>query len=223
MTRTANAKIAGFTFLFYIAAGLTSVYLHSKAMSAEGTAAILASVAAHATDMRVSIVLELLECFCALVLAVTMYGITRSEDNELAVFAMVCRVAEGVVGAAGLQGTLGLLWLATAGAATPDAATVNALGAYFLMPPQNAMLGAPFFAVGSAIFSYLMLRGRMIPIPLAWLGVFASVLLVVTLPLQLAGFFTGPMALYVWMPMLVFEVPLALWLLFKGVNENAGK
>jgi hypothetical protein len=50
---------------------------------------------------------------------------------------------------------------------------------------------ATFFAVGSTLFSWLLLRGRMIPVPLAWLGVLASVLLVVLLPLEAAGFVWG--------------------------------
>ena len=80
-----------------------------------------------------------------------------------------------------------------------------------------------FFAVGSTLFSWLLLRGRMIPIPLAWLGVIASVLLVLILPLQLTGLFGGPtdwsasVTWLVWLPMLVYEVVLALWLLIKGV------
>jgi hypothetical protein len=78
-------------------------------------------------------------------------------------------------------------------------------------------LTATFFAVGSALFSWLFLRGRMIPSPLAWLGVVASVLLVVCLPLQLAGWLAGPITRLMWLPMLAFEVPLGLWLLIKGV------
>ena len=57
----------------------------------------------------------------------------------------------------------------------------------------------------------------MIPVPLAWLGVVASVLLVVDLPLELAGFLDGPVGWLTWLPMLVFEVALGLWLLIKGV------
>ena len=67
------------------------------------------------------------------------------------------------------------------------------------------------------IFSYLLLRGRLVPVPLAWLGVFASVLVVVAFPLQLVGLFKGPLTTYMWMPMFAFEVPLGLWLLIKGV------
>ena len=55
---------------------------------------------------------------------------------------------------------------------------------------------------------------------LAWLGVLASVLLVVLLPAQLAGFLRGAVTSWMWMPMLVFEVAAALWLLVKGVPSR---
>lgn len=87
-----------------------------------------------------------------------------------------------MLGAASLPEMERLLWLATtgAGAGVPDVATASALGAFLLMP--GTPIGATFFAVGSTIFSYLLLRGRLVPVPLAWLGVLASVLLVVGLP-----------------------------------------
>lgn len=75
--------------------------------------------------------------------------------------------------------------------------------------------------MGSTLFSYLLLRGRMIPVALAWLGVVASLLLVIGLPLQLFGSsrsFAGLVGWLMWMPMLVFEVWLALRFLIKGVS-----
>ena len=220
MTRTTNARIAGSTFLFYIAAGISSAVLFGRATSGEGVAAKLAGIAQHASDVRITVLLDLLCCFSALVLAVTLYAITREEDPDLAMLALTCRVGEGVIGAVGILSTLGLLWLATAaGASAPDTSAAHALGAFLLR--GNVALTATFFAVGSTLFSYLLLRGRMIPIPLAWLGVVASVLLVVGLPLQLAGFLRGPVTSIIWLPMLAFEVPLALWLLIKGVAMSA--
>jgi len=165
-SRLIYARVAGFTFLFYIAAGITSLALGDQTP---------------ATD-----VLSLLTSFSALVLGVTLYMITREQGPGLALLAMMCRVIEAI----------------------PGEATI-------------------FFAVGSTLFSWLLLRGRMIPVALAWLGVLASILLVVILPLQLAGLFGGPMAWsssvtwLVWLPMLVFEVVLALWLLIKGVARPA--
>ncbi len=221
MTRATNARIAGFTFLFYIAVGMTSMYLFDRATSAVGTAATLAHIAEHSSDLRINILLDLLQCFSAIVLAVALYGITRDEDHELAMLGLACRVGEGVVGAIGIPRELGLLWIATTGPGAPDAVSAHAIGTYLLMPALNIPIGAIFFAVGSAIFSYLLLRGRMVPVPLAWLGVLASVLLVVCFPLQLAGFLTGPVTGYMWMPMLVFEIALALWLVIKGVAAPA--
>jgi hypothetical protein len=219
MTRATNARIAGFTFLFYIAIGITSTILMSRATSAEGIAAMIAHVAGHELDVRIDILLELLQSVSAFVLAVTLYAITRDVDHELAMLGLTCRIAEGVIGAIGIPKELGMLWLASAAtrAHAPDPAAANALGAFLLMPDPNPPIGAIFFAVGSTIFSYLLLRGRMVPVSLARLGVFASALLVVGLPLQLAGFFTGPLTGYQWLPALVFEILLALWLLIKGV------
>ncbi len=216
MTRATNARIAGFTLLAYIAAGITSMVLFRRATGGAGLAAKLAGLAAHATDAGVLVVLGLVQCFSAVVLAVTLYAITRDQDGDLAMLGLVCRVVEGVIAALAIPAILTLFWLATAGGAdAPDTAAAHALAAYLLR--DDVALTATFFAVGSTAFAYLLLRGRMIPVPLAWLGLVASVVLVVGLPLQLAGWLHGPIASLMWLPMLAFEVPLGLWLLARGV------
>jgi hypothetical protein len=215
MTRKTNARIAGFTFLFYIAVGITSMVLSGRATAGEGTAAKLASIAQHATYVRITVILTLLAAFSALVLAVTLFAITRDEDPDLAMLAMMCRVAEGITGVF-VAGTLGLLWLATtSGANAPDSAAAQTLAA-FLLRMDAWSPAAILFAVGSTLFSSLLLRGRMIPVAMAWLGVFASVLLVVILPLQLVGLARAPITTFMWLPALVFELGLAVWLLIKG-------
>ena len=221
MTRATNARIAGFTFLAYIAAGITSMVLFARATHGEGVAAQLVTMAQHATDVRLTILLNLLMNLSALVLAVTLYAITREQDRDLAMLALTCRVAEGIAGM-DVSGTLGLLWLATASEATAlDAGAASAIGAFFLKTGETMGPSATFFAVGSTLFTWLLLRGRMIPVALARLGVLASVLLVVCLPLVLAGLLGGPVTSFMWLPMLLFEVVLALWLIIKGVRPPA--
>ena len=110
MTRTTNARVAGFTFLFYIASGMASLALAARP---------------HATD-----VLSVCTALSALVLGVTLYSLTREQDSDLALLALVCRVIEA-------------------------------------MPGTGQGMGAIFFAVGSTLFCFLLLRGRMIPGPLA--------------------------------------------------------
>jgi Domain of unknown function (DUF4386) len=163
MTRRTNARVAGFTFLLYIAAGITSLVLSGRPQ---------------ATD-----VLSLITSLSALVLGVTLYAITREQDRDLALIALGCRIIEAIPGHA----------------------------------------GAFFFAVGSTLFSWLLLKGRMIPSALAWLGVIGSAFLVVVLLLQRANVFGGATSWYsgatwvIWFPLLVFEIALGLWLIVKGV------
>src|SRR5258705_4716819 len=216
MTRATNARLAGFSFLFYIAVAFPAMTLMNRAAAGDGVAAKLAGIAQHTGDVRLAIVLSLLGSLSALVLGVTLYVITRDQDPDVAMLGMMCRVGEGVIGAVATTSTLGLLWLATnSGTDAADSAATRVLGGFLLS--DSPLVSATFFAVGSTLFSWLLLRGRMIPVALAWLGVVASLLLVVGLPLQLAGVLGGPVAQALWLPMAAFEIPLGVWLLIKGV------
>jgi hypothetical protein len=160
MTVRTNVRIAGVTFLVYIAAGIISLQL-----------------AGHAAATAI---LAIMMSFSALVLGVTLYALTHVVDRDLALLALTCRVIE-------------------AGPGT----------------------GEIYFAVASTIFSWLLLRGRMIPASLAWLGVIASGLLVVLLLLRpafgTAMGWSSPVTWAIWLPLLVFELTLAVWLIVKGV------
>jgi hypothetical protein len=166
VTLRTNARVAGFTYWIYFAAGIAGLLL--------------------AGNTPVTAVLSLVTSFSALVLGVTLYAITREQDPDLAMVGLTCRVIEAAPGH-----------------------------------------GEIYFAVGSTVFCWLLLRGRMIPVALAWLGVIASALLVLLLPAQLAGFFGGPRAWSspvtwaVWLPLLVFELTFAAWLIVKGVAAPA--
>ena len=232
MTRRTNAKAVGFAFLVYIAAALSGMILSSRAASGEGIAARLAGIARHAPIMRLAVVLGLVGCFCALVLAVTLYAITRDQDPDLALLAMTCLFANGVIGAVSLPRDVGKLWLATAaGTDAPDPAANEgsvgfelraAMGALLMkLPNWNPTVGETFFAVGCMIFAWLLLRGLMVPVALAGLGVFASILPVILLPVRLVGIPLGPANELMWLPMLVFEVVLAFWLIFIGAAVPA--
>ena len=214
MTRTSNSRLAGFMFLFYIATGVAGMVLFAA------TSKGLASIAQHATLVRAEAVYALLMMMNPFILAVALYALTRDYDRELALLALVCRIAEGMVVIANAAATRALLAAATAatGASAGDAAAANALGSALLhVRGFGALFGAALFAIGSTIYCYLFLRARSIPLWLAWLGVLASVLLVIGLPLQLAGLLAAPATSLMWIPMAVFEVTFGLWLLIKGV------
>jgi hypothetical protein len=164
MTRMTNARIAGFTFLFYLAVGLSSLAVPRTAST--------------------SALFQMLTSFSAMLLGVTLYSITSRQDRDIAMLGLVSRIVEAVPG----EGTI-------------------------------------YAAVGCLLFFWLFLRGRMIPLALAWFGVVSSSLMVMFLPLQILGFFGGPgswQSPVTWVmafPLLLFEVTLGLWLIIKGVAE----
>ena len=216
MTRRTNATIAGIAYLLYIAVAYPSMVLSSRATSGDGMAAKLANMAVHATDVRLTTVLSLIGAICALVLAVTLYALTREQDRDLAMLGLTCRVAEGAIGAASIPTTLGLLAIATAsGTSAPDPAAAGVLGTFVLS--QSWLIGAAFFAVGSTLFSWLLLRGRMVPVWLGGLGVIASGVVSIGLPLQVMEVLPGLVTQLMWIPVAVFELVLAVWLIVKGV------
>jgi Domain of unknown function (DUF4386) len=174
MTRTAAARIAGFTFLAYIVVGVASMggIFH-------GPAAEVATYAQNAS---------------AVILALTLFVVTRVEQAVVAALGMIFRLAEGALGSA-----LHLTGIALS---------------------HPTVVSATLFAIGSTFFCWLLLRGRMLPRALAWIGVFASVILVIGLPLQLGGQLDAPLTMLMWMPMLAFEVPGGLWLLVNGVPPS---
>ena len=200
MSRGTNARIAGATFLVYIAAGITGL--------------------AVPTGVLVDIVLSFMMCFSALVLAVTLYAITRDVDPHLAMMGLVCRAGEGILGAMFMPAQAALRSLGTSTPTAPDRASAEAIQRFVASAGSfNTVISAMFFAVGSLAFCYLFLRGRVVPAALAWIGLVASVVLVIGLPLRLAGFVHRPVTDIMWLPMLAFEVPVGLWLIAKGVGE----
>jgi hypothetical protein len=163
MTRRTNATVAGIIVLVYIAAGIATMAVSRRANAAAA--------------------LTLATSFCAIVLGVTLYAITRDQDQDLALLALLCRVIESIPGHGG---------------------------------------GAIYFAVGSTLFCWLLLQGRMIPAALAGFGVVASALLVVLFVLNSAGLsapganWSSSLTWLIWLPMLVFELTCAVWLIVKG-------
>lgn len=223
VTRTTNARIAAITLILYIVVGIAGMVVSRGATAGVG-AARLTGMVQHAPQLRASALLGFLTCFVALTLGVALYALTRDEDRDLAMLALLCRVAEGVVGAFSIPLSLGLLSMLVA---TPEAANDTAVQSLstFLSAARRTIpiIAATFFAVGSLLFSWLLVRGRIVPAVLGWVGVVSSLLLVVCLPLQLAAVLGGTVVNLMWIPMAVFEIWLAVWLLIKGTATPAAR
>jgi len=80
-------------------------------------------------------------------------------------------------------------------------------------------VGIFFFGLGSTVFSYLWFQSRYVPRALAAWGVFSSVLVAIcTFAFVIFPKLDDLLDPWCYMPILIFETALPLWLLLKGLR-----
>lgn len=218
MAERTDSKIAGCAYLSYILFTMLSSILFAKATAGHDTSQTLVNLARMISTARITVLLDLLQTLCALVLAVTLYRLVQAVNPTVALLAMLLRVGEGLLGSLPLLSKLELMRLAT----TPPidvAQTSNylALGNQILHRPDDGF--SQFcFVVGGFLFAGLLLRGRLIPRWLAWIGVVTIGVQLVCVPLHIASMIPGSLVELLWLPILLYEIPLGVWLIARGIK-----
>ena len=214
MSSRIAARLAGALFLFVIVTVLVASALQGEAGG--DAAETLRAVSDRTLPYRASIVALLVATVASLALGATLYAVTRRQDENLAMLALVCRVAEAGPYVVQIVGALALLSLSRSPGATE--LTLAALAADAVSWGVN--IGATLFAVSSAVFAYLLLRARAIPMFLSVTGLVASLILAVAVPVETAAGATTAegMSILLWLPMFVFEIGAGFWLVFKGAR-----
>lgn len=216
------ARVAGFMFLFLIATVIASSVLIGG-VEGDEISKTLRNVSDDSFRVRLGVLFLIVGGISTLILAAALYAVTKHEDRNLAILALSCRAVEAGLYAIGIISALTLLSLSEQ---TTTASTGEPTAAYTLgdiVSDVNAWgtnVGAAFFAVGSLLYSYLLLKARSIPVALSVLGVIASLILIVGVPLQTAGgqaTAEGTPAV-IWIPMIIFEISTGLWLFVRGAN-----
>jgi uncharacterized protein DUF4386 len=217
VTQRAEARTAGFAYLSYIVFTMSSTMIYGKATAGDGVMQRLSSLSQMISQVRVTVLLDLLQVVCALVLAVTLYRLTKVVDPTLAMLAMMFRVGEGLIGSSSIVSKLEVMRLATG--STMDAASARFFGNYIFNRPDE-LFSEFCFVVGGFVFAYLFLRGRLIPTLLAWIGVVAIGIQMVCVPLHTAAFIGRATVDMLWLVILAYEIPLGFWLIIKGVKNS---
>jgi hypothetical protein len=216
------ARLAGFMFLFLIATVLASSFLLSGVEEPE-ISNTFRNISQDIFRIRLSTYLLIVSSISTLILATMLYIITKRQDENLAILALLCRATEAALYAMGITSVFALLFLSEgiATASENELASARVLGELVSSVENlSTNIGAIFFAVGSTLYSYLFFKARSIPAPLAGLGLVASLMLVVGVPLQTAaGHSTvAGASAAIWIPMFVFEISTGSWLLIKGAK-----
>jgi|ERR1039458_8636825 hypothetical protein len=215
------ARLAGFMYLFIIAAYLLGAYVTSRFEVPGNIAETAHRIMEYELLYRFGLALGLLNALCAVLLAMGLYVAVKAIDKNLALLALAFELVYVAVG-----GVLNLidfvflkLHIGLDSVSALDAKQLSALvDLHSYADSVGLNITCIFYGAGSILFFYLFLKSNYIPRILAALGLFGSVLVPLTGFASLIVPQPAKMLQLGWLPIFVAEISVGLWLLFKGIN-----
>ncbi|MGB7093832.1 MAG: DUF4386 domain-containing protein [Anaerolineales bacterium] len=220
-THIRTARIVGALFLIAIVASLVGgIWLETFLTSPD----YLSSISGNRTQVAMGVLLELTNGLAVIGIAVAMYPIFRKQYEALALGYVALRIIEAVIIVAAVISPLALIALSQEyiNAGAPDTSYFQTLGTSLLAVRAiwvSTML-AIFFGLGALLFYYLLYQSKLVPRFISVWG-FISVALVLTWNLLETFGIRISAGIILALPMILNEIFLGIWLIFKGFNSSA--
>lgn len=218
------AKIAGLAILTAILVVIVGNYgCNFRLIIPDNAVETARNILAHETLFRFNVALNLVYVLCLAGIASALYVLLRPVNHTLSLIAALSRVVLALMWCVLALNCLGALRILgnTTYLKVMDTAQLQALARLNLASGHDAYyVGLPFWAIASTICSCLFFVSRYIPKGLAVAGILSSAWCVfcafsfVVFP----SFGETVNASWFDMPMLLFEIVLGFWLLFKKIR-----
>ena len=212
-----TARIVGVLFIIATVAYSIGVYLIESLIDDPD---YLINVSENENRVIIGALLVLIDAVAVASIAIVIYPILKKHNEALALGYVGARIIEGVLFIVAILAILTLLTLSQefVKAGAPDVSYYQTLGDLLLAVRHYAynVLWPITLGLGALIFYYLLYQSKLIPrwlsvwgliaaplFPVAWLSLFGS---------TISGFFL--------LPLVVNEMVLAVWLIFKGFNPQ---
>ena len=216
------ARVVGFLYIFQMATAVFGQSFVRDSMIIRGDAVRSAqNILAHERLFRLSIAGDLITYTGVIVLMWALYVVVRPIHRNLALLAVLFRVAEtAVLCVATVNSLVVLKLLKGATLETFTAGQRSSLAALAIQTQGLGMsVGFVLLGLGSTVFAYLLWKSRYVPRALAALGIFSSLVLAfVTLAILAFPGLGETLGIAYMGPMGIYEVGLGLWLLIRGIR-----
>jgi hypothetical protein len=208
---------------FFTAFDVTGVVIISRITGSGSFFDTAHSIATWETLYRIALVCGLVGNLSTILLAIGLYVTLKPVDGNLALTALLFRLAESVIGGIGV--VLGFATLQIYLTSNTSGFDANQLGTLADLVSRTSWAGTEvsvvFFAVGSSLFFYLFLKSAYIPRILATWGALGSLLCMAAFVSSLlvphwAELLTGVGGV----PIGVAEPIVGLWLLIRGISVH---
>src|SRR5258708_16269215 len=218
-TQRAYARFAGLMYFVVLVFDIAGAVIVSSIAGNGNFVETSHRIMASETLYRIGLCCALAGSLSTILLAIGLYVAVKPADGNLAMTALLFRVAEAAIGGMGIVIAFTVLQIHLA-ANHANAFSTNQLGALAdLSSGVGTQVSAIFFCVGSTIFFYVFLRSNYIPRVLSAWGIFASLVYAVVWFVSLIlPQYSATAVAYGSLPILIAELSTGLWLLMKGVN-----
>jgi hypothetical protein len=220
------ARVAGFLYLLQMATGVFGQTFVRDQLIVRGDAIKTAQNIVSAERLfRLSIATDLVTYATVIVLIWALYVVLRPVNRNLAVLAVLFRLTENAILCVATVNSLVVLRLLSRVdyLKTFDENQLHSLVMLALSAQGLEMnVGFILLGLGSAVFAYLLLKSRYVPVVLAALGIFSSLVLAIVTLAIIVFPGLGTLGLIYMLPMGIYEVGLGLWLAFKGIQSPGG-
>lgn len=218
-----DRKSAVYVGAFFLTAMVTYLVGASMIEAALGAPSTIASLSTNETQVVLGVLLELINCFAVLGIAVTIYPIFSKYFQALAMGYVAFRIIEVAILVIAALSPLVLLSLSReVGSAVPvDVAYFQAVGAVLISARAQltGMLLTVFFSLGALMFYYFLYRSRLVPRWLSAWGLIAAVLVLIWNLLEAFGINISA-GLIFGLPIILNEITLGIWLIAKGFSQE---
>ena len=218
------ARVVGFLYLLAMALSIFGeAFIRGRLIVPRNAVQTATNIIASETLFRLSIVTDLLLYVCDIILFWGLYVILKRINKNGALLATFFRLVEtAILAVTTLTAFIALRFLSGGSylGVIEMAESQELAGVFLGVYGIGLSIGFVFLGLGSAVFSYVWLQSRYIPRPLAWLGIFGSLMLTIfSLATMVFPRVWEVMGMAYMMPMGLYEVGLGFWLLIKGTKS----
>ena len=213
-------RYIGVAFLFQaVASAVVGLILIEPLKVPGDIVATMANFSNHVTQVRVSVLGEMVTVTALVVLSVLLYLALKEQNRDVAFVALGLRLTEVALLAVSRIATFTFLRTSQAFVIEGHPTYLQTLGTLVFETQETAYsLSMIFFTLGGTLFYYLLFKSRYVPQALSLFGLIAAPLAFIGEVFTLLGF---AVPLWVFIPNLPFELTIGIWLIVKGFDTFA--
>ena len=221
-----TAIIVGVLFITATVAGVFGGILSRAFTGPSNTPDYLINIFANENQLIIGGLFILIMGFAAVGIGIMMYPILKKQNEALALGYAGFRIIEGVLFSVSVVSLLSILTLSQefVKAGVPDASHFQTLGTLLKEGQFWAYhIGTISFGLAAPMFYYSLYQSKLIPRWLSGWGLIGVPLWLAASLLIMFGCLTASsgLVMFLYLPIGVNEMVLAVWLIFKGFNPSA--